>query len=105
MTKPEQPTSRIPRFNSIQEEAEFWDTHDPTELEDDWEPVEAELPPEVCSEYFVGVTFDMATWRRLRDYARQRGTRVSDLAKAWVLEGFARAVADAGAATRARTSR
>ena len=31
--------SRIPHFNSIEEEAEFWDTHDSTEFEDEWEEV------------------------------------------------------------------
>jgi len=28
--------SRIPRFKSIEEEAEFWDNHDTTEFEDEY---------------------------------------------------------------------
>jgi hypothetical protein len=32
--------SKIPRFESYEEEAEFWDTHDTTEFEDEFEPVE-----------------------------------------------------------------
>ena len=31
--------SRIPEFHSIQEEAEFWDTHDTTDFEDEFKPV------------------------------------------------------------------
>lgn len=45
MTKAEQrkplrqarPKSRIPHFKTIEEEAEFWDTHDLTEFEDEFE--------------------------------------------------------------------
>lgn len=32
--------SRIPDCRSLEEEAEFWDTHDLTEFEDEFEPVE-----------------------------------------------------------------
>ena len=32
--------SRIPEFSSIEEEAEFWDTHDTTEFEDEFKPVQ-----------------------------------------------------------------
>ena len=35
--------SRIPDFASLEEEAEFWDTHDSTEFEDEWEPVDLEV--------------------------------------------------------------
>jgi hypothetical protein len=98
MSQVRQATSRIPQFESVQEEAEFWDTHSTTEFEDEWEPVEVAVPLEVSSEYFVEITFDKVTWRRLRDFARQRGVRVSDLAKEWVMDGFERAVAEAGTA-------
>jgi CopG antitoxin of type II toxin-antitoxin system len=40
--KPEYPTEAhgaIPAFNNIEEEAEFWDTHDTTEFEDEFKPV------------------------------------------------------------------
>jgi hypothetical protein len=33
-------TKRIPKFASIEEEAVFWDTHDTTEFEDEFEEVE-----------------------------------------------------------------
>lgn len=35
--------SRIPDFKTIQEEAEFWDTHSTTEFEDEWEPIEEDI--------------------------------------------------------------
>jgi hypothetical protein len=30
---------RMPEFSSLEEEAEFWDTHDTTDYEDDFRPV------------------------------------------------------------------
>lgn len=43
----EQKKSRIPEFKSIEEEAEFWDTHDITDFLDELEPAEFELSPEL----------------------------------------------------------
>ena len=105
MTKVPKSPSRIPVFTSIEEEAEFWDTHDSTEFEDEWEPVEVELPLEVTSTFFLEVEFDRATWDRLRDFARERRVDRSDLARQWVMEGFARAQAEAEAAAQAQAPR
>lgn len=104
MGSPPQSPSRIPEFSSIQEAAEFWDTHDSTEFEDEWEPVEVEVPLEVTSVFFLEVEFDRATWDQLRDYARARGLSRSALAKEWVMAGFARALAEAGAGAPAGTA-
>ena len=35
----ERKKSRIPEFKTIEEEAEFWDTHDTTDYEDEFKPV------------------------------------------------------------------
>ncbi|MBA7520970.1 hypothetical protein ES705_13070 [subsurface metagenome] len=34
---------KIPRFKSVEEEAEFWDTHDTEEFADEFEPVEVKF--------------------------------------------------------------
>jgi hypothetical protein len=44
---PTEPHGRIPAFNSIEEEAEFWDTHDFTDFRDLTEPVELTVGPEL----------------------------------------------------------
>lgn len=36
----EQKKPRIPEFSSLEEEAQFWDTHDITEFEDEFHPVQ-----------------------------------------------------------------
>ena len=97
--------SRIPPFGSIEEAAEFWDTHDSADFEDEFEPVEFEISPDIHSVFVVEIEFDRAAWDRLRDFARERGVPLADLARQWVLEGFARAQADAEAATPAQAPR
>lgn len=82
--------SQIPVFGSIEEQAEFWDTHDSTDFEDEFEPVEFEISPDFHSRFVVDVDFDRETWNRLRDFARRHDVRLADLTRAWVLEGFAR---------------
>jgi hypothetical protein len=44
-TKKVTPTkkSRIPSFKTIEEEAEFWDTHSTEEFEDEWEPMDEDI--------------------------------------------------------------
>jgi len=36
--------SKLPKFATDQEEADFWDTHDSTQFLDDTEPVEVTCP-------------------------------------------------------------
>jgi len=76
---------RIPQMDSIQELAEFWDTHDVTDFEDELE--------EVTEPVFV--RYDQATirlalplqdWKRLRELAIDKGTTDIALAQEWVLE-------------------
>jgi hypothetical protein len=81
--------SRIPEFATYEEEASFWDDHSTEEFADEWEPVEW-VVGEVSSHFIVRTEFDRPTWELMRALARQRGVRLSDLARAWILEGFER---------------
>ena len=93
MGEPRHVDSRIPVFISIEEEAEFWDTHDSTEFEDEWEPVDVEISPTVRSRFFLHAEVDHATLRRVRELARTQGLTANELARCWVLDAFARATA------------
>lgn len=44
---PTQAGGRIPSFNSIKEEAEWWDTHDSGEYDEEFVPVELTVGPEL----------------------------------------------------------
>jgi hypothetical protein len=76
--------SRIPKFNSYKEEAEFWDTHDSAEFEDEWEEVELEVSPDL--RHVLRVDIDRAQFRRLSAYATAHNTTMTSLARSWVLE-------------------
>lgn len=41
-------TTKIPRFKTYEEEAEFWDTHSPEDFPDEFEEIQVQFaPPEV----------------------------------------------------------
>ena len=70
--------SRIPTFPTIEEEAEFWDTHDTTEFEDEWERVNLEVARPL--RHGLTVRLEGPVFHRLVALAKQRGVPVSTLA-------------------------
>jgi len=76
--------SRIPDFKSYAEEAEFWDTHDITEFEDETHPVDVRFV-KPCSES-VQVLFDPDTNRKLEQFAMAVGIDKSVLIHNWIME-------------------
>jgi len=83
--------SRIPEFDSLEEEIEFWDTHDLGEFEDELEPVELEIGTPFY--HSISVRLERDAFRRLLALARRQDTSMFELAQQWVLEGLARAEA------------
>ena len=76
--------SRIPDFSNVDEEAEFWDTHDTTEFEDEFKPVQVRFAKNL-SEGFK-VRFDPETARKIREYAHEQGIGPTTLIRMWILE-------------------
>jgi CopG antitoxin of type II toxin-antitoxin system len=88
-TKAENQTAaarRIPTFRSIEEAAEFWDSHDSAEFEDEFE--------EVTDVRMIGLLHDgrLILWLEpeqaaaLRRQAKEQGTYPATLARRWILE-------------------
>ncbi len=79
-------TSRIPTFATIEAEAEFWDTHDTTEFEDEFEdaPDVRFVPAYVKNS--VNVQFDEATLAERAERAFAQEIGVSTLIRRWVAE-------------------
>lgn len=76
---------RISQIDSIQELAEFWDTHDITEFEDQIE--EMTEPVFVrADEATIRLPLPVQAWQTLRKLAEDRGTTDVALAQQWVLE-------------------
>lgn len=81
---PTEPQGKIPSFASIEEEAEFWDSHDPTELFEDWEPVELS----VSERFRETLTLRLTGSDRdaLVRVAEREGVEPAELARKWVVE-------------------
>ncbi|MBI4318736.1 MAG: hypothetical protein HY675_09620 [Chloroflexi bacterium] len=80
--------SRIPRFRTIQEEAEFWDTHSTAEFEDEFEEVKDVrfVVRRSSVDKALTVRLDKDTFVRLAEEARVQGVGPSTLVRMWILE-------------------
>jgi len=81
--------TRIPEFKSYQEEAEFWDTHDLTELEDELELVEEEVFVRPRKQV-VSIRLDRRMVEALKALAVRKGLGYSTLVRMWVVERLRR---------------
>lgn len=80
----DQSVSRIPDFKSYEEEAEFWDTHDTTECEDEFKPVQVCFAKNLSVNFKV--RFDPETAIKLRKIAKEQGIGPTTLIRMWILE-------------------
>lgn len=76
-------TSRLPQTDSIQELANFWDTHDITEFEDELEEVGE---PVFDRDADITVHLEAGDAKAVREMAKLRGVPESELIRKWVLE-------------------
>lgn len=76
-------TSRLPQTDSIQELANFWDTHDITEFEDELEEVGA---PVFDRDADITVHLETDDAKAVREMAKLRGVPDSELIREWVRE-------------------
>ena len=81
---PTEAQGNVPAFNSIEEEAEFWDTHDLVELfgESGW--VELNVSGELAERMTVRI--DQADRTALVRHAHKKGVGPSTLARMWLKE-------------------
>jgi hypothetical protein len=80
--------SKIPRFRSRAEEAEFWDTHDSTQFEDEFEEVKIRVARPLG--HILAVRLDATTLDKLAAVGRKKGIGPSTLARMWLLERLER---------------
>lgn len=72
-------TSHIPQFKTIQEEAEFWDTHDTTDFEDEMKSVQVSYKPQM--EETMSVRLPTSDLLHLRQIAYKKGIGVTTLVR------------------------
>lgn len=93
----------IPDFKSLEEEANFWDTHDTTEYA--WEdldetieaagPLKASVEKRRAERLAVLLKLEPRQLRATRRIAQRKGMSSNALIKAWIDEGLRREVAQA----------
>jgi len=76
---------RIPDFKSDKEAAEFWDTHDLTDFEDELELAEdvVFVKPETQT---ISIRMDRKLVNRLKVIAARKGIGYSPLIRMWIIE-------------------
>ena len=80
----ERKKSRIPEFKTIEEEAEFWDTHDLTDYWDEFKPIKAQFADKLFDRVTIPVDADALA--QLEALAREAELNATALARRWVLE-------------------
>lgn len=74
-------SKKIPQTDSIQELAEFWDTHDLTDFEDELEEVS-----EPVFDNSVSVQLESKELEIIETLAKSRGISPENLIREWVVE-------------------
>ena len=74
---------KIPQTDSIQELAQFWDTHDLTDFEEQLEEV---TEPVFGREAVVQIHLQPLEVEAVKKVAKSRGIDYTDLIREWVLE-------------------
>lgn len=85
---PKQAKSRIPRFKSVEEAAEFWDAHSLADYEDELQAVSDVRFVESRAKPKKGITVRLEDdlLEALRREARPKGIGLSTLIRMWILE-------------------
>ncbi len=76
---------KIPQFETLEEEAAFWDTHDTTEFEDEFESIEATFVQPLLRRGFT-VPLDTQAIELLGRLAAKQKTDPADLARIWIMD-------------------
>lgn len=76
-------THKIPQTDSIQELAQFWDTHDLTDFENDLEEV---TEPVFEQETVVSIRLQPQEVEALKEMAKLKGVTYPNLIREWLLE-------------------
>ena len=79
-----QTVSRIPEFKSREEEAEWFDSHDMADYQDEFKTVRARFARNLSEG--LNVRLDRETLAALRELAREKGIGPTTLVRMWILE-------------------
>jgi hypothetical protein len=78
--------NRIPKFKSIKEEAEFWDTHDITDYMSELKPVDITVDLAKPKEETFVLRVNKDIKRKLEEVSKSKGINISSLTRMWIIE-------------------
>src|SRR5580658_605856 len=79
--------SKLPKTDSIQTMAEFWDTHDLTDFEDELEEV---AEPVFVRDNAIKVSLESGEVEAVEQMAQVKGVSPEEFIRAWVLQKLTR---------------
>jgi predicted DNA binding CopG/RHH family protein len=79
--------SRIPEFASREEEAEWFDTHDMADYQDEFKTVKVRFAKNLSEG--LNIRLDRDTLLKLREIAHAKGVGPTTLARMWLMERLA----------------
>ena len=82
--------STLPKTDSLQKRAEFWDTHDLTDFEDELEEVAAPAFTRRTRGAAIKVPLQVREAQAVERMAQAKGITREELLRAWVLKKIAR---------------
>jgi len=77
---------KIPEFGSIQEEADFWDTHSINDYLPELKETTVEYNPRIKKESNVVLRMEPELKKRLSALSRKKGISLSTLVRLWLIE-------------------
>lgn len=89
---------RIPKFKSLQEESEFWDTHSVIDYWDELEDVKGPLIDARPAKKLVSIRLDPGIIAAAKRIARTKGVGYQTLLRMWAYEGLERELGSRGRA-------
>lgn len=81
---------KIPKFRTLEEESEFWDTHSVLDYWDETEPVEGPFIDARPPKKLVSIRFDPSLIAAAKRIAKAKGVGYQTLLRMWAYEGLAR---------------
>ena len=82
--------AKIPKFKTLEEESEFWDTHSVMDYWDEMEPVEGPFIDARPPKKLVSIRLDPSLIAAAKRIARMKGIGYQTLLRMWAYEGLAR---------------
>ena len=78
--------SKIPNFKNLEEEANFWDTHDATDFLGDMKLTDVKFTPRQKKEETITIRVEPKVKKSLEALSTNYGVNVSTLSRMWIME-------------------